>query len=173
MSALVGDGRRHRGHDVEALERLAGALASLRDLRHDDVADVGGVAEPEHHAVADLAGQPEHRGGERRDVDGQLGPGRVAHEAEARGEALARRRVLAAEHRPHRSRVLAHLGHRLADRLAEPVLHGHLMCHAQAEHHAAAGQLVDRGGGLRRGRGRARVDGQHAGAELDALVREA
>jgi len=50
--------------DVESREAFAGCGASGADLRDDDVANVGGGAGPEHDAVGDLAGQPEH-GGER------------------------------------------------------------------------------------------------------------
>ena len=110
------------GDDVEAVERLAGPLAALGHRGDDDVADVVGVAEPEHHPVADLAGQAEHVRREGGDVDRQVGPRGVAHELELGVEELALGRRLAAEDRPHDARVLAHLGHRLFDLRAVPVL---------------------------------------------------
>ena len=99
---LGGHRARHRGDDVEALEIPARSLAPLADGRHHHFADVVGVAEPEHHAVADLARQPQHPGGEAGQVDRQVGPRFVAHEVEAGGEALAARRVLSRAGSPGR-----------------------------------------------------------------------
>ncbi len=48
-----------------------------RHLGDHHVADVARVAQPQQHAVGDLAGEAQHRGGEGRDVDRQLpGAGR-------------------------------------------------------------------------------------------------
>ena len=72
------------------VELLARLLAPLADGRHHDVADVVRVAEPQDHAVGDLARQPEHAGGQAGEVDRQVGARLVAHEVEAGAELLAR-----------------------------------------------------------------------------------
>ena len=70
---------------------LARLLAPLRHLGHDDVADVVGVAEPQHRAVGDLARELEHVRRQGAEVDRQLVAGLVAHELEFRVEVLAHR----------------------------------------------------------------------------------
>ena len=49
---------------------------------------------------------------------------------------------LAAQDRAHDGHVLAHLGHRLVDRLAVPALDDRAVRDAEAEAQAPAGQLV-------------------------------
>ena len=111
-------------------------------------------------------------GGERGDVDRQVGARVVAHEVEAGVEVLARAAG------PRRARiartiadVLAHLGDRLVDRLAVPALDHRPVRDAEARGiRRPPRQLVDRGRRLRHCRRRARVDREHAGPEPDALA---
>ncbi len=58
---VLGQRQRNSGNDLEAIERLPCPLASPAKGRKRDLADVSGSAEPEHHAVGDLAGQFQHR----------------------------------------------------------------------------------------------------------------
>ncbi len=166
---VVAHGRGHGRHHVEPVERPAGAFAPLAHLGHHHALDVVRVAEPEDHPVGDLAGQAQHPGGEGRDVDREVGPRLKAGEAKLRGPALAPGRILAPEHRADCAHVLAHLAHGLADLLAVPALHHRPVGDPQAEHHPAAGELVHRGGDLRGGHRRPRVDRHHPGADLDPL----
>ena len=148
--------------------RLAGALAPDRHLRDDDIADVVGVAQPEDHAVGDLARRARSiAGGEGGDVDRQVGPRVEAGEVEAGAPLLARRRVLAAQDRAHDRHVLAHLGDGLVDRLPVPALDDRPVRDAEPEGEAPAGELVDRRGRLGHRRRRARVDRDDAGPDAD------
>ena len=140
-------------------------------FRHHDVPDVVGVAQPQDDAVAELAGEAEHPGREGGDVDRQLGAWLVAPELERGAEALALRRILAAQDRPDHARVLAHVAHRLLERLAVPALDHRLVGDAYAQDGAAAGHLVDRRDRLGARHRGARVDRHHAGPEADALRR--
>ena len=156
---------------VEALERLAGPLAPGLQLGHDDGADVLRVAQPQHRAVGDLAGQAQHRRRQRGDVDRQVGVGADAAQREARLPLLAGRRRLAGEDRAQDRDVLAHLGHGPVDRLPVPALDDGAVRDAEAEAQAPPGLLVQRRRRHRHRRRRARVDRHHAGAQADARRR--
>ena len=103
--------RGHGGDDVEAVERLAGALAALAHLGHDDVADVVGVAQPQHTPSAISPASAQHAGRQRGDVDRQVGARLDAAEAEA-GAATSRPAGGSSPRRIARTiaDVLAHLG---------------------------------------------------------------
>ncbi len=59
IGRVVGDRERNRRHDLEARHDLARASTPTLEGRHRDVAHVAGIAEPQHDAVRDLAGELE------------------------------------------------------------------------------------------------------------------
>src|SRR5258705_7182793 len=58
--AVVAHRRGDSGQDVKSLEWLTGAIAALGHFPHHDIAHVLRRACPQHHAVRDLPGQPQH-----------------------------------------------------------------------------------------------------------------
>ena len=162
--AIHGDGRRHRGHDLEAVERLAGPRAPAADRGHRLLAHVRRAREPEHDAVGDLAGELEHRGPRpARSIGGGAGsPGRRS--ATRRDSARPRSARLPVERRPeHRTYSRITSSGRPMSRPSAPSTIGP-MAHADAEAEGAARELRERQRLLGEQHGMARIDRDDARA---------
>ena len=132
--------------------------SGLADDRHG-LRDVLGRVPVDDDAVADLAGDLEHAGTQRRDVDGH---GRVGHlrqpEAVHRDRLALEDDALAGERRAEELRHLAHARGGLGEHAAVPRFHDRLRARADAEDEAPRGEVREPGGRGGERRGAARVD---------------
>ena len=173
-----GNGR----HDVEPGQRVVrGALPGLAPPGPDRLQQVAAVlraVEDGQPAVGDLPRELEVLRPDRSEVDRHLRPHRVDDELQRLAGAVRDRElpVLAlvrngfpAQRHPHDVDVLAGPAERCGERHAVPALADLRAGHPETEPEPATGERVDRGGGHRGRRRRARGDLHHRCPEVDPL----